>query len=126
MSGRGSPEAVAKRRAARALNAALTNEPEPQTDRRTERRRKRLVEELKEGKVRRSGATLKPIEVLSRAHDLLELGTPLRDVQKAVGKRYRLDEVGDEILACATRAQAAFGFDERVWSLYGIEFVEEG
>ena len=61
--GRGSPEAVEKRRSARALNA-LFSAASGGLDGRTERRRKRLLAELKDG---RGGEALSAIEVLTHA-----------------------------------------------------------
>lgn len=114
---RGSPEAVQKRRTARQLNTLLTGGPVVGVDRRTERRRRRLLEELAKG---RGGEALKPITVLTHADELLAIDTPLAEVRKAAGKKYKAT-VTDEILEVAARAQAAYGFDLRVWPLLGID-----
>jgi hypothetical protein len=70
---RASPEAVAKRRAARAFNEVVLGPGPRAGDGRTERRRRRLLQELSEG-ITRTGHELKPIEVLLRVQALLELG----------------------------------------------------
>src|SRR5262245_24440308 len=80
---RGSPEAVEKRRAARAFNQALRGggAGAPAVDGRTERRRKRLLKELAAGTARRR--ELKPIDILCRVQELLALGEPLASLRKA-------------------------------------------
>ncbi|HEY8429496.1 MAG TPA: hypothetical protein VIL20_14020, partial [Sandaracinaceae bacterium] len=66
---RGSPEAIAKRRAARALNTLFEKgRTETAMDGRTLKRKRRLMQELKEGK---RGETLKAHEVLGHVTELL-------------------------------------------------------
>ncbi|MBX7197136.1 MAG: hypothetical protein K1X94_34120, partial [Sandaracinaceae bacterium] len=71
--GRGSQEAVEKRRAARALHGAFARAAGAGAlaDGRAERRRQRLLKELKDG---RRGQPLPPIDVLTHAAELLSLG----------------------------------------------------
>lgn len=77
---RGSKEAIEKRRAARAFNDALIERTG--LDGRTEKRRKRLLEELESGVKRSNGTELKPVEVLLHANELLDLGETLATLKK--------------------------------------------
>ena len=76
---RGSPEAIEKRRVARLFNDILGGRGAGahKQDGRTEKRRQRLLRELEQGKVR-GARELKPLDVLGRVHELLELGEPLQ------------------------------------------------
>ncbi|MBI5517478.1 MAG: hypothetical protein HY909_27155 [Deltaproteobacteria bacterium] len=81
---RGSPEAVLKRRTARRLNTLLgTDAPRGALDGRTERRRARLLRELRDG-TREPDGGLKPVEILQHVHDLLELGETVASLEKVV------------------------------------------
>ena len=79
---RGSPEAVAKRVAARHLNDLLTGKKAGAAllDGRTAKRRERLLRELAEG-------GLKPVDVLLKVQELLDLGEPLAALRKSVPVR---------------------------------------
>lgn len=114
--GRGSPEAIEKRKVARLLNAALTGEgKKPRLDGRTEKRRQRLIKELKDG---RRGKPLKPIDVLSHTHELLEIGESIASIRKQ-GVKPRKTEV-DDIDDLVSRTQKAYGFREEAWRMLGI------
>ena len=64
---RGSPEAIAKRRAGRAFNVALgAGGDRRRLDGRSQKRRQRLLSELSTGRARGSRKPLKPLDVLSR------------------------------------------------------------
>ena len=79
--GRGSAEAIEKRRVARQINS-LFGGGGGQTgklDGRTEKRRQRLLKELKEG---RAGQPLKPIDIIAHANELLALGETLATIRK--------------------------------------------
>src|SRR6476620_5391427 len=79
---RGSPEAIEKRRAARMFNDVLGgNAAGGRLDGRTEKRRQRLLQELESG-LARGSRELKPLDVLSRVQELLELGEPLASIRK--------------------------------------------
>src|ERR1700677_2420879 len=80
---RGSPEAIEKRRVARMFNDILGGRGNGahKRDGRTEKRRQRLMRELKSGKVRGS-RELKPLDVLQRVNELMELGEPLSSIRK--------------------------------------------
>ena len=125
--GRGSSEAIEKRRVARQLNALFgsTNGQAGKLDGRTEKRRKRLLKELKEG---RRGEPLKPIEVVTHANELLELGETLSSIRKNGVRSVRTDaraqdgigSFSSEQLEAVQRTQSAYGFRPEVWKLLGI------
>ena len=118
---RGSPEAVEKRRLARKLNKLLTvgSDPSALTDGRTERRRQRLLKELDEG-TRADPPTLKPIEVLQHAHDLLTLGEPIASIRKVVRLPPRPVIDLDEARALLTKLQSAYDFRPEVYEFLGL------
>lgn len=116
---RASPEAVEKRRAARAFNDLLAD-GSPTSDGRTEKRRRRLLEELSRGKKRSSGRELKPVEVLSHVHELLELGEPLATLRKACPPRKAL--APRELLADGVRRiHDAYGFRPEAYRFVGVD-----
>jgi hypothetical protein len=118
---RGSPEAVEKRRLARRLNKLLTegSDPSTQPDGRTERRRQRLLKELEEG-TRAEPPTLKPIEVLQHAHDLLTLGEPIASIRKVVRLPTRPSVNPDEARALLEKLQGAYDFRPEVYEFLGL------
>ncbi len=122
--GRASAEAIEKRRVARQLNTLFgggASQP-GKLDGRTEKRRQRLLKELKEG---RSGQPLKPIEIIAHAHELLEMGETLSTIRKNGVKTSKLELDGSaEKVATVLRAQEAYGFRPEVWKLLGIELAE--
>ena len=119
--GRGSNEAIEKRRVARQLNALFgpSSGQNGKLDGRTEKRRKRLLKELKEG---RRGKPLTPIEVVTHANELLELGETLSSIRKN-GVRSVKSEGGfsTEQLEAVQRTQSAYGFRPEVWKLLGVD-----
>lgn len=120
---RGSPEAVEKRRTARALNTLLSGRVTGGTrDLRTERRRKRLLEELSKG---RGGRALKPIEILQHADQLLEMGESVTAIKKAAGARARF-KVTSDAEDVVRRTQEAYEFDPRAWDVLGIDVAGGG
>ncbi len=119
--GRGSPEVVAKRRAARAFNEALLGGAgAPLVDGRTERRRRRLLEELSQGTIRGGKRELKPIEVLSRVQELLLLGEPLASIRKACPKP-RPIEATPEIVEGIRRIHEAYTFPAAAYTFVGLD-----
>ena len=122
--GRGSAEAIEKRRVARQLNTLFgggNNQP-GKLDGRTEKRRLRLLKELKDG---RSGQPLKPIEIIAHANELLEMGETLSTIRKNGVKTPKLElEAGAERVETVLRAQEAYGFRPEVWKLLGIDLAE--
>jgi hypothetical protein len=88
--GRGSPEAIQKRRVARRLNDLFLGKAAaggPALDGRTAKRRERLLEELDKGTKRGAKETLKPLEILQHVHDLLEIGEPIASIRKVTHTR---------------------------------------
>lgn len=119
-SGRGSPEAIAKRRTARQLNALLEGGTKegPKLDGRTEKRRRRLIQELKEGK---RGEALKPVEAVSHANELIGLGESLASLKRQ-GVKPRKFDTSPEIMEVVHATQAAYGYAEDAWKIIGITF----
>jgi hypothetical protein len=122
--GRGSAEAIEKRRVARQLNALFGADGENgKRDGRTEKRRQRLLKELKEG---RAGKPLKPIEVITHADELLSLGETLSTIRKNGVRTSRSDtNFSGAQLEAVRRAQSAYGFRPEVWKLLGVD-VDKG
>ena len=85
---RGSPEAIEKRRVARVFNDILGGRGAAahKLDGRTEKRRLRLLKELEAGKARGS-RELKPLDVLQRVQELMDLGEPLSSIRKVTKVR---------------------------------------
>jgi hypothetical protein len=116
--GRGSKQAVEKRRAARALNAvvdALGGGVE--LDGRTERRKRRLVKELVSG---RRGAPLKAIDFVAHASELMALGESPASLRR-LGVKSRKMPLDPALLTAVERTQAAYGFDVRAWKMLGVK-----
>jgi len=116
---RGSPEAVAKRRAARAFNDLLDPSGRTGLDGRTERRRQRLLSELGSGKARGSGKALKPIDILSHVAELLDLGESLASIRKACRPRPPVTPDA-RLLEALARLHRAYGFPAEAYSFLGI------
>lgn len=118
---RGSPEAVEKRRLARKLNRLLTEGSDPATalDGRSERRRQRLLTELEEG-TRATPPTLKPIEVLQRAHDLLVLGETMTALRKVVRVPTTPPIDAEEARTLLAALQRAYDFRPEVYEFLGL------
>lgn len=116
---RASPEAVAKRRAARAFNEAVLGPGPRGADGRTERKRKRMLAELREGATR-NGQELKPIDVLLRAQALLELGEPLCALLEARPPPPPVP-VSDALVARVRELHAAYAFRPEVYRFAGID-----
>lgn len=85
---RGSPEAIEKRRAGRFFNDVLGGRRtgDGRRDGRTEKRRQRLLHELEKG-VARGSRELKPLDVLQRVQELIELGEPISSIRKVAKVR---------------------------------------
>lgn len=116
--GRGSKEAVAKRRAARHLNAILTGSTKAgdKIDGRTEKRRRRLIKELKEG---RRGRPLKPVDFVTHVNELLELGETVASLKKQ-GVKPRRTEQTPEVAAVVKQTQDAYNFRPDAWRMLGV------
>ena len=115
--GRASEGAVAKRRAARQLNRVLTDAQDAaRLDGRTEKKRRRLVAELVEG---RRGEPLKPIDAVCHVHELLELGETMASIKRQ-GVKMRRTPLTAEVRAAVTEAQGAYEFRREAWLILGI------
>ncbi len=121
--GRGSAEAIAKRRAARQLNAILTGAgSQPKLDGRTEKRRQRLIKELKDGK---GGSPLKPIDMVTHMNELLALGETVASVKKQ-GVKPVSTPLSSEVEEVVESTQQAYEFNTEAWRILGLRVSEDG
>lgn len=122
--GRGSPEAIAKRRAARTLNTLFGENGSTgrALDGRTEKRRVRLIKELSEG---RGGRPLKAIEVLTHTNELLDLGETVGSIRKSGAKPLRIP-LTDGHMRIVEQTQQEYGFRPEAWQMLGVELRGEG
>lgn len=116
---RGSPEAVAKRRAARAFNDLLDPRSRSLLDGRTDQRRKRLLAELESGKHRGSGKELKPIDVLIRVDELLGLGEPIANLKK-LKPPPPAQPAAERLVELVEQLHTAYGFRPEAYRFVGI------
>ena len=118
---RGSPEAVEKRKVARMFNTALVGggTGAQKLDGRTEKRRQRLLRELSAGAAR-GEKQLKPLDVLTRVQELLNLGEPLASIRKAC-KTPKPIESNDGLIELVHRLHDAYGFRPETYRFVGIE-----
>jgi hypothetical protein len=115
---RGSPEAIEKRRAARFFNDVLGGRSAGQRlDGRTQKRRERLLRELETGKARGT-RDLKPLDVLLRVQELLELGEGVSALRKVV--KVKKTGLGEDIPIAITRLHKAYNFRPEVYRFVGI------
>ena len=116
---RGSPEAIAKRRAARSLNRIFDRGAAASAlDGRTLKRKKRLLKELQEGK---GGEALKTHEVLSHVTELLALGENMTSIRQLKPQLPPTPPLDEETIEVIRETQASYGFDPRAWKLIGID-----
>jgi hypothetical protein len=117
---RASPEAVAKRRAARAFNEVVLGPgPGPRAgDGRTERRRRRMLHELAQGATG-SGHELKPIDVLLRVQALLDLGETVASISAARALPEPV-KTTDALVEGVRRLHQAYAFAPEVYRFVGI------
>jgi hypothetical protein len=122
--GRGSPEAIEKRRVARALNDLFKGRKQGAVaglDGRTEKRRQRLVKELKTG-LGRKGERLSPVDRLQHMHQLLEIGETTASLRQQGVKFPR--KVVPELRgqdALVAQVQSAYDFSGDAWSILGVK-----
>jgi hypothetical protein len=119
-SGRASPGAVEKRRAARRFNELLLGDAPRAGDGRTERRRRRLLKELADGAARAGKQKLKPIGVLLRVKELLELGEPLASIKKACPPP-RARPVSPDLVDGVRKLHRAYGFPIEAYRFVGLD-----
>jgi len=117
---RGSPEAIEKRRVARVFNDILggSGASSSKLDGRTEKRRQRLLKELEAGKARGS-RELKPLDILQRVQELMDLGEPLASIRK-VTKVKKTAVAAEEIVDVVERLHRAYSFRPEVYRFVGI------
>lgn len=117
---RGSPEAIEKRRVARVFNDILGGHgsSSAKLDGRTEKRRQRLLRELEAGKARGS-KELKPLDILQRVQELMDLGEPLSSIRK-VTKVKKSAVAPDAIVGVVERLHRAYSFRPEVYRFVGI------
>jgi hypothetical protein len=117
---RGSPEAIEKRRAARLFNDILGGRGSgaKKLDGRTEKRRQRLLRELEAGTARGS-RQLKPLDVLQRVHELLELGEPLSAIRK-VARVLKTEAPAESMVDVVTRLHKAYSFRPETYRFVGV------
>lgn len=117
---RGSPEAVEKRRVARQFNALLAGgSVSGRLDGRTEKRRARLIKELKDGKAR-GGRILKPLDTLLRVDELLGIGETLGSLRKVVKTKLVADETDTDMVELLARLHNAYQFKTESYRVVGI------
>lgn len=120
-SGRGSPEAIEKRRVARKLNAILSKESVTSTlDGRSARKRDRIFAELKD-------KPLKPVEVLIRITDLLAMGETASSIKKAGVRPIKTSLSSDapEVRGLIAQVQSAYNFPREAWKFIGVKLTDE-
>jgi hypothetical protein len=116
---RGSPEAIEKRRVARVFNDILAGgSSSSKLDGRTEKRRQRLLKELEAGKARGS-RELKPLDILQRVQELMDLGEPLSSIRK-VTKVKKTAVAPEAIVDVVERLHKAYSFRPEVYRFVGI------
>ena len=116
---RGSPEAIEKRRAARFFNDVLGGRGAAgqRLDGRTQKRRQRLLRELETGKARGT-RDLKPLDVLLRVQELLDLGEGISALRKVV--KVKKIGLGDDVPLAISRLHKAYNFRPEVYRFVGI------
>lgn len=117
---RGSPEAIEKRRVARVFNDVLGGRgaAAAKRDGRTEKRRQRLLKELEAGKSR-GARELKPLDVLQRVQELMDLGEPISSIRKVTKVRRAAIEPA-AIVELLERLHRAYAFRPEVYRFVGI------
>ncbi len=117
---RGSPEAIEKRRAARMFNDVLGGRGagSGKLDGRTEKRRQRLMKELEAGTARGS-RELKPLDILQRVQELMDLGEPVSSIRK-VAKARKTVLPPESMVEVVGRLHKAYAFRPEVYRFVGI------
>jgi hypothetical protein len=89
-------------------------------DGRTERRRRRLLDELASGKARGGKRDLTPIDVLSRVADLLELGETMEAIE-AARPRPPAATATPELVDGLRRIHKAYAFPAGAYAFVGVD-----
>lgn len=118
---RAAPDVVDKRRAARRFNALLEGGARPSgLDGRTEKRRQRMLAELREGVVRATRRPLKPIDVLQRVQALLDLGETATTIRRAA-RPARAVPATAELVEGLRSLHDAYAFDAAAYAFVGLD-----
>jgi hypothetical protein len=118
---RGSPEAIAKRRAGRAFNLLLgSGSGRRRLDGRSQKRRERLLHELRTGRTRGSHTPLKPLDVLARVNELLELGESASVIRRVCRGRAPAADPSALVQVVAD-LHRAYGFRAEAYRLLGLD-----
>lgn len=120
---RGSAAAIAKRRAARALNTLFSTTTPEAVDGRTLKRMTRLKAELQSGK---NGKPLRALDVLGYASELLAHGETLSSLRKLKPKLPPTPAMSEEARGLVLEAQQLYGFDAKAWKLLGVNIEAIG
>jgi hypothetical protein len=117
---RGSPEAIEKRKVARMFNDVFggRGNAAQKLDGRTEKRRVRLLRELESGQAH-GERELKPLDVLQRVQELLELGENLAAIRK-VRKLPKLQPPSEAMVELVHRLHKAYAFRKEAYRFVGI------
>jgi hypothetical protein len=117
---RGSPEAIEKRKVARMFNDFLGGRGAAahKLDGRTEKRRQRLMRELEAGQAH-GQRELKPLDILQRVQELLELGEPVSSIKK-VRKVPKSIPFAEESVELVQRLHKAYAFRKEAYRFVGI------
>ncbi|MEM9072329.1 MAG: hypothetical protein AAGE52_27730 [Myxococcota bacterium] len=91
-------------------------------DGRTEKRRQRLIKELKGG---RGGRPLKPHDALSHTNELLEIGETFASLKKQ-GVKARKVDLSDDVLEIIKRHAKAFNFHPDAWRILSLRVDAKG
>lgn len=121
--GRGSPEAIEKRRVARQLNTLIlggASSGGESLDGRTARKRERILADLKEKQ-------LKPVEVLLRVADLIGMGETFASIKKLGVRPLKTAFAADtdEAREAIAKVQSAYNFPADAWRFIGVTITEE-
>ncbi len=117
---RGAPEAIAKRRAGRAFNDLFDTSSSPRLDGRTEKRRKRLLDELEQGRRRGSKRELKPLEILTHVDELLTLGESVATIKKVCKPHPAPQTAEAELVETVRELHAAYAFRPEAYRFVGV------
>lgn len=112
---RGAPEVVEKRLVARAFNDLIAGGKAVGTDGRTEKRRARLFRDLAGEGIK----ALKPIDVLGRVCELMELGETLGAIRK-VRSVPRPRPSSPDLVALVARLHLAYAFPVVAYRFVGV------
>ncbi|MBK8251788.1 MAG: hypothetical protein IPK82_03865 [Polyangiaceae bacterium] len=116
---RGSADAIAKRRAARAFNEMVLGPTSREGDGRTERKRRRMLKELADGATG-SGQELKPMDVLLRVQWLLNMGETVESLKKVRPQSITV-KVTDALINGVKQLNDAYDFAPEVYRFVGID-----